>query len=182
MTGPMTGKTIRHLTRADYTEMPWANGRGTTLELARADGPDGLLWRLSLATVTENGPFSQLPGIDRTLTVTDGPGFLLLGQGTSLAATPGTPIRFRGETPLWASGVTAPSRDFNVMTARAHLSHHVESARPGPLPARSFLLALGDNTATLNSQTYHLSPYDLLILPEPATLTTTGALLRITLV
>ena len=41
---------MMHLTEADYREMPWANGRGNTVEMLRVDKPDGrLLWRLSRA-------------------------------------------------------------------------------------------------------------------------------------
>ena len=172
---------IGHLTLADYHPMPWANGRGTTLELLRKDGPEGLLWRLSIATVAEAGPFSQLPGIDRTLTVIDGPGFTLHGGGIDLQAMPFRPISFPGEAPLHAAAVTAPSMDFNVMTARATLSHRVDIARPGPLPAQSFLLALEDGEATLNHQPYPLARHDLLILPEAATLGPAPRLLCIAL-
>ena len=77
---------IRHLTPAGYRRQPWANGRGVTVELARADGPDGLIWRLSMATVAEDGPFSLFPGIERNLTVISGPGFHLRGDGIALDA------------------------------------------------------------------------------------------------
>lgn len=110
---------IRHLTPADYRRQPWANGRGVTVELARADGPGGLLWRLSMATVAEDGPFSLFPGIERNLTVISGPGFRLQGDGIALDARPLTPVAFPGDVPLAATQVAALSEDFNVMTARA---------------------------------------------------------------
>jgi hypothetical protein len=99
--------------------MPWANGKGVTIEMARADGPDGMLWRLSRASVVEDGPFSVFPGVERNLTVLTGPGFDLVGQGLHLTARPMVPVAFAGDVPLRADGVTAPSDDFNVMTARA---------------------------------------------------------------
>ena len=46
-----------HLTQADYRIQPWANGRGQTVELARADDAQGMVWRLSVAAVVEDGPF-----------------------------------------------------------------------------------------------------------------------------
>ena len=110
---------IRHLTAADFRPMPWANGKGVTIEMARADGPDGMLWRLSRASVVEDGPFSIFPGVERNLTVLTGPGFDLVGQGLHLTARPMVPVAFAGDVPLRAEGVTAPSDDFNVMTARA---------------------------------------------------------------
>ena len=72
---------IRQLTVTDFRTMPWANGKGVTVEMARADGPEGMLWRLSRASVVEDGPFSIFPGLERNLTVLTGPGFDLVGQG-----------------------------------------------------------------------------------------------------
>ncbi|QYZ69502.1 HutD/Ves family protein [Neotabrizicola shimadae] len=109
---------FRHLTPADYRHQPWANGRGVTVELARADGPDGLIWRLSMATVAEDGPFSLFPGIERNLTVISGPGFRLEGSALALKARPMAPVAFPGDVEISAVGVAAPSQDFNVMTAR----------------------------------------------------------------
>ena len=86
--------------------------------MGRADGPEGLLWRLSMAQVTENGPFSIFPGIERNLTVISGPGFDLRGEGLALRADPLVPVAFPGDVPLSAKGVTAPCADVNVMTAR----------------------------------------------------------------
>ena len=109
---------IRHLTPADYKTMPWANGKGVTVEMLRVED-GGLKWRLSRASVVENGDFSNFPGIDRNLTVITGPGFDLLGDGLHLQARPLQPVAFAGDVPIRAEGVTAPSDDFNVMTARA---------------------------------------------------------------
>ena len=109
---------IRHLTPADYTAMPWANGRGTTIEMLRETGADGgLLLRLSMASVVEDGPFSIFPGVERNLTVISGPGFDLVGK-TRITASPLHPVAFPGDLPMAATGVTFPSDDFNVMTAR----------------------------------------------------------------
>lgn len=110
---------IRHLTAADYRMMPWANGKGTTIEMLREDGPNGLKWRLSRASVVENGDFSLFPGIERNLTVLTGPGFDLVGDGLHLAARALVPVEFAGDVAVRAEGVLAPSDDFNVMTARA---------------------------------------------------------------
>ena len=55
---------------ADVRPEPWANGGGTTRELARAD--DGS-WRISLADIGSDGPFSVLAGRHRVLTVVEGP-------------------------------------------------------------------------------------------------------------
>ncbi len=116
---------VRHLTPTDYLRQPWANGRGETLEIARAEGAHGLMWRLSIATVAEDGLFSRLPGIDRSLTVIDGPGFDLTGPGWRRQAAPMSPVTFPGDHAVAASGVIAPSRDFNVMVARGRIRARV---------------------------------------------------------
>lgn len=104
---------------ADFRIQPWANGRGQTVELWRLDRDGALLARLSVATVTEDGPFSLFPGIARNLTVIDGPGFRLEGEGVALDCRPLVPVAFPGDVPVRASGTAAgPSRDFNVMTAK----------------------------------------------------------------
>jgi environmental stress-induced protein Ves len=108
---------IRHLTGADFRVMPWANGRGTTTELWREDRDGQLFWRLSRARVVEDGAFSLLPGVARNLTVINGPGFDLVGEGLHMRAVPFHPVAFGGELAIRAAGVTAPSDDFNVMTA-----------------------------------------------------------------
>ncbi|WP_054008320.1 HutD/Ves family protein [Cypionkella psychrotolerans] len=109
---------IRHLTPADYRKMPWANGKGVTVEMLKLEDNGHLLWRLSRASVVENGDFSIFPGIERNLTVITGPGFDLIGDGLHLNAKPLAPVAFAGDTPIRAEAVSAASDDFNVMTAR----------------------------------------------------------------
>ena len=135
-------------TPADYHIMNWANGRGQTTELLREDGPDGLHLRLSIATVAEDGPFSLFPGIDRVLTVICGPGFHLTGSGLRLHAAPLRPVSFPGDATIAATDVTAPSEDFNVMTARRLPAPRVWPAHTGPInpQGRLFLLPLGPTT------------------------------------
>lgn len=106
---------LTHLTPADYRSQPWKNGRGTTTELVQQDRVDGQMYfRLSIASVVENGPFSLFPDVNRSLTVIDGPGFDLIGEHT-LRADPLHPIAFPGDSHVSADNVTAPSQDFNVM-------------------------------------------------------------------
>jgi len=124
-----------HLTRADYLNMPWANGRGTTIEILRAPAQGRTFqWRFSMATVTENGPFSLFPGINRNLTVIDGPGFDVIGEHT-FRADPMRPVAFPGDLPVSAANVTAPAVDFNVMTQRRLPSPVVTPCTNQPITA-----------------------------------------------
>ena len=119
---------IQHLTTADYRIMPWANGLGQTVEMIRCDDCNGnLLWRISMATVIEDGPFSLFPDIDRNLTVLTGYGFDLVENNTGIhyQAALLTPISFSGDVAVTATNVTVPCKDFNVMTRRGSLMSEV---------------------------------------------------------
>lgn len=76
----------RLLSPSDFTAMPWQNGRGTTHEIARAPAgakveKGSLWWRLSVAPVTEDGPFSSFPGLERALSLVEGRGFRIHRDG-----------------------------------------------------------------------------------------------------
>lgn len=123
---------IGHLTERDFKVMPWANGRGQTVEMFRVDRDGGLLWRLSRAAVVEDGPFSLFPGVDRNLTVISGPGFDL-GGAVSLRAGLLQPVEFAGDVAVQAEGVGWPCEDFNVMVRRGAMRAEVAVCDGGSL-------------------------------------------------
>jgi environmental stress-induced protein Ves len=121
---------MRHLPAAGYRAMPWKNGGGITREVAVFSEAGDFLWRLSLATVASDGPFSTFPGIDRTLTVLDGPGIELAVQGRAPARlAPLAPFAFPGDAVASARLLGGAITDFNVMTRRDRLAHRVEARR-----------------------------------------------------
>lgn len=65
-----------------YRSMPWRNGLGTTLEIARepTDG-EHFAWRLSLARLDRPSSFSAYPGYRRALVLVDGSVLRLRFQG-----------------------------------------------------------------------------------------------------
>ncbi len=134
---------IGHLTARDFKVMPWANGRGQTTEMWRQDRDGQMLWRLSMAAVVEDGPFSIFPGVERNLTVISGPGFDLTGA-VSLRADPLKPVEFAGDVPVAAKGVTALCEDFNVMVRRGAMRAEVGVVDGGELTGGMVaLFALG---------------------------------------
>ena len=141
-----------HLTQADYRIQPWANGRGQTVELARADDAQGMVWRLSVAAVVEDGPFSRFPGIQRSLTVIRGPGFGLRGPGIALQALPLMPVAFSGDAEVASHDVTAPSEDFNVML-RASLPAPEVGLVAGDLRAEGLLALYAVEAARVSDRT-----------------------------
>lgn len=134
----------------DYRDMPWKNGAGCTTELLIAPPgaslADGFLWRLSMATVVESGPFSRFPGIDRTLLLLSGQGMELDhgAQGRGLLPGPLEPVRFPGEWATHGRLLNGPCLDFNVMSRRGQVQHEVGVTRPGlapsPLPEAATVL------------------------------------------
>lgn len=97
---------------ADVRPEPWANGGGTTRELARAD--DGS-WRISLADIGSDGPFSVFAGRRRVLTVVDGPVLDLDVEGEPHVVEPQRPFAFSGDARVVASVPEGPVQALNVV-------------------------------------------------------------------
>ncbi len=153
---------MRHLTPADYTVMPWANGKGTTIEMLKTMEGGRLKWRLSRASVVENGDFSIFPGLERNLTVLTGPGFDLLGEGVHLAARPLVPVAFAGDVAIRAEGVSAASDDFNVMWDRALPRPEVAVVTgAAQIPAGGLLAVYALAASEVNGRT--MAPQDLIL-------------------
>ena len=121
--------------RADsYIVMPWKNGGGSTTEIAVSPAGaslDAFDWRVSMARIERDGPFSSFPGIDRTLTLLDGPRVQLRIDGRALQVlTPSAPtLAFAGENRVEAAVPDGPITDFNVMTRRASCRHRFEQVQ-----------------------------------------------------
>lgn len=106
------------LKAADYPRMPWKNGAGTTLEIARDAGIDlsGFGWRVSIADVGESGTFSPFPGFQRIITVLEGDGMYLNVDGTtSPLLQPFVPYAFSGDSDVVCHLVGGAIRDFNLI-------------------------------------------------------------------
>ena len=126
---------VRLLTPADYRSMPWKNGGGRTTEIA-AFPPgatlDTFLWRVSLANVACDGPFSPFPGIDRAIVLLDGAGMRLRGGPRDVElTTPFVPHDFSGDEGIDCRLVAGPVRDFNAMFRRGRACGSVTVVRRG---------------------------------------------------
>ncbi|HEY9102009.1 HutD family protein [Chitinimonas sp.] len=107
----------------DYRDMPWKNGGGTTCELFRLPHPqrvDDFALRLSIAQVSQGGPFSYFPGVDRQLMLLRGAGMQLAFEDgrTARLDQPLQPIAFAGESSVDCALLDGPLQDFNLMVAR----------------------------------------------------------------
>lgn len=170
---------MRLFRASDYRIMPWANGRGQTIEMLREEGPNGLHLRLSIATVAADGAFSLFHGIDRNLTVISGPGFHLRGSGLNLHAAPLHPVLFPGDVEIAAFGVTAASEDFNVMTARQLPRPQVWITTHQTLTPKGRLFLLPLQPATADGAP--MAPRDLLETRRPVSILSDGPVIAVDL-
>lgn len=126
---------MRLVRRAGLTPQPWRNGGGVTWQIAA--GPDGadvarFDWRISMAEVAAEGPFSAFAGIDRTLTLLQGAGLELDFGGAAVRLVPGdAPVSFPGDAAVTGRLSGGPVTDLNVMTRRGVLCHHVAQIGQG---------------------------------------------------
>jgi environmental stress-induced protein Ves len=120
---------LRLLPAHDYRRARWRNGLGWTREILRwpemaedtaGDTADDWDWRLSIAEIEQDGPFSVFPGVERELV-------LLRGQGVRLrfddgeireALPPHGRVRFAGERAVQGELIDGPTHDFNLMWRR----------------------------------------------------------------
>ncbi len=132
--------TTQRLVRArDLVRVPWKNGGGTTAEVAvHPPGAsfDGFDWRISMADVASDGPFSRFPGIDRTLVLARGRDLTLTVEGVPHhLAKPGDLLAFAGEAETLGRLGQGPIRDINIMTRRGCFSHAVTRLAAGAAPS-----------------------------------------------
>ena len=141
---------IRVVRNRDLVRTAWKNGGGTTAEVAvhpSGAGFETFDWRLSMADVAADGPFSAFPGIDRTLVLIEGAGIDLMQDGVLHRLDPANPIlSFPGEAATTGLLPGGPIRDFNVMTRRGRVHHGVSIASAGPQVGATALLVLAGPT------------------------------------
>ncbi|TBC89948.1 HutD family protein (plasmid) [Rhizobium leguminosarum] len=171
---------MRILRAGGHKRMPWKNGKGETVEIA-VFPPDASIndfdWRISMATVAEDGPFSIFPGIDRTLAILDGNGMVLDVAGSTpvLLTTASDSLAFPADIPVAARLQDGAITDLNVMTRRKGLSHtliriDVDGSKTVPLPPSVclFLCHRGALSFRRDGETGALAAGDALLIDDAA--------------
>lgn len=125
---------LRLLRAQGHRVMPWKNGLGSTTEIAispRGASLDNFDWRISMAYVVEDGPFSIYDGIDRTLAVIEGEGIVLDVDGLPDArlTLDSEPLAFPADVPARSRLIGGRVRDLNIMTRRRVCSHRLRRIR-----------------------------------------------------
>lgn len=175
---------IRILRAAERTAVPWKNGGGVTREIAarpEGAGTADFAWRISLAEVAADGPFSEFPGVDRTLTLAEGAGMdLTVGGARRLVDERYAPRHFPGDRPTGCRLLDGPVVNFNVMYRRQGVRARTAVVR-GELalavpPEETVLVCALDGPATLDPSPAggprpgppaELGPYDAALLTGP---------------
>jgi environmental stress-induced protein Ves len=135
------------LPAAARTPAPWRNGGGVTSEVAverslaveaeplpaggwiRRKVPE-FRWRISIADVAADGPFSRFAGYRRIITVLRGAGMeLTVDDVPHVIAEPYRPFRFRGSALTDCRLLDGPVVDLNVIAANGEYAD-IEIIRP----------------------------------------------------
>lgn len=114
-----------------FKTIPWKNGKGETIELAINDGGtlDDFTWRLSMASVVEDGVFSDFSGYQRNLILIEGNGISLqhdhnkIDKLSNLLEVANFDGACRTVGNLHAGAIT----DFNIMTHQEKCRVKVET-------------------------------------------------------
>ncbi len=142
---------LHRFERSALPATPWKNGGGVTQEIAcqpAGADMDHFDWRLSIAHIAADGPFSPIAGVDRVITLLEGAGVRLHTADRSIdhrLATPLAPFAFPGEAPVQGTLLGGDCHDLNVMTRRAACRAAVTVCRGAqglPAAPAGMLLAL----------------------------------------
>jgi environmental stress-induced protein Ves len=159
---------------------PWRNGGGVTFEIAAEPAGD-FDWRLSLAIIEEEGPFSEFPGVDRTLLVAEGRIELgVADREPQIYDASEAAAVFPGDIPSAALLPDGPAAVLNLMTRRGAWTgalerRTIEHAGTVICQDITFVLApSGGLEAQLRSEKLSLGPGDAVCVRRSR-----GAMLRL---
>ncbi len=106
----------------EYRRERWRNGLGWTRQIhANLDTASGDWdWRLSIAEIEQDAPFSMFPGVDRVLVLLTGNGLRLCfdDDAVHLLQPPHDRLLFAGERAVTGELVDGTTHDFNLMWRR----------------------------------------------------------------
>lgn len=113
-----------------FKTIAWKNGKGQTTELAISQNGtiNNFDWRLSIASVVENGPFSDFSGYERNLILLEGQGIKLIHDDqVDILDKPLSVSSFNGSSKTVGNLIDGPITDFNLMTKQGKYQVEVET-------------------------------------------------------
>lgn len=159
------------IARANYRRVPWKNGLGFTEEIYRepADLSLPFWWRISIATVAQNGEFSLFDGYERIISVLDGAGMCLrIDNVDSSPILPFQAFQFSGSSQTSCTLLQDEIHDFNVIFDEKRVSvdmkwHHTSSFIDviiQPHETVFVLCADGEAECLFAEKTYRINHWD----------------------
>ena len=115
----------------DHVAMPWPNGAGITYEVTRSPATGDFDWRISLADIDNDGPFSVLEGVDRWIVLMEGEYMILADGETTHRIEEHVPFFFPGEIAFDCTLGFGQARDLNIMTRRGNVDSNVRVLTEG---------------------------------------------------
>ena len=118
----------------ELKSMAWKNGGGSTRSVMAApagSGPGHFDWRVSIAEVAADGPFSAFPDVERVIMLVDGAEMALDVDGVTHRLERFDVLAFSGEATTLCRVPSGPTRDLNLMTRRGRATgtvHRVDVA------------------------------------------------------
>jgi environmental stress-induced protein Ves len=112
----------------------WKNGGGSTRNVAAAPAGSGSAhfdWRVSIAEVAADGPFSAFPDVERVIMLVDGAEMALDVDGVTHWLERFDLLAFPGEATTLCRVPSGPTRALNLMTRRTRATgamHRVDVA------------------------------------------------------
>src|SRR5215469_13989419 len=126
----------------NYRSMPWKNGRGVTLEIAREPAAgEEFAWRLSLAQIDADCDFSPYPGYRRALVLVSGDSLQLRfrGHGSASLGPAKRGTRFEGD---WRTHCAVPQ---GVCTDLSLIVRKGSAGRPACIVRAPMTLRVGSS-------------------------------------
>ncbi|MCS3506394.1 HutD family protein [Achromobacter sp. JUb104] len=122
-----------HASWLAVTPEPWKNGGGVTRTLSMDAAQQPPRWRVSVADIDRDGPYSRFPGYDRVSVVLTGGGVELVAEGADVAEVadsadvvdagritlaPGVATAFAGDAGFQSRLLNGPVRVLNLFVLR----------------------------------------------------------------
>jgi environmental stress-induced protein Ves len=127
-----------HIVRKEsFTTAPWKNGGGVTHEAVRVPpAPQPYRWRLSVAEIREDGPFSDFRGYRRHMALLRGAGLGLSFENGRVAdlAVVGDLVEFDGAAAPQCRLTAGACVDLNLITAHSITGVQASVLRLGEMP------------------------------------------------
>ncbi|HEY4331747.1 MAG TPA: HutD family protein [Ilumatobacteraceae bacterium] len=158
---------------SEHRIVPWANGLGITADVVLSPPPPlEWTWRVSIADVSDDVPFSVMPGIDRHIVVAQGAGMALSIAGAAAVRMDGAtpPLSFSGDDVTTCRLLDGPIHDLNLMVRRGRAVgslavHQLTAGSTFVLAADAVVAIVLDGAVRWESA--DLAGFDALVIEDP---------------